>query len=156
MGPKNFYNAVDQRKLGTDQIGMIREELDAMITLPPVTSEDQGKTVIVSDQGEWELGNIDPGTDLPDYSDSDAGKALMIDAEGALEWNHPAGIVKSFTGDSQMTSATVWDTSITSDSMIDVYTSVFGYNPTNIVAGNGYVTLSFAGGVDFSCKVVIR
>ena len=55
MGPKNFYNAVDQRKLGTDQIGMIREELDAMITLPPVTSEDAGKMMEVSDQGEWEL-----------------------------------------------------------------------------------------------------
>lgn len=156
MGPKNFSNAVDRRKLDVDQIPAIQQELDSIISLPPVTSEDEGKTVIVSDQGEWELGNIDPGTDLPDYSDSDAGKALMVDAEGALEWNHPAGIIKSFTGDNQMTSTTVWDASITSDSMIDVYTSVFGYNPTNIVVGTGYVTLSFTGGVDFSCKVVIR
>lgn len=126
MGPKNFYNAVDQRKLGTDKIDAIQNELDSMISLPPVTSEDEGKTVVVSDQGEWEVGNINLGT------------------------------IKNFTGDSDTTSVTIEDDSITAESMIDIYTSIFGYNPTNIVAGDGYVTLSFAGGVNFSGKVVIR
>lgn len=55
MGPKNFSNAVDRRKLDVDQIPAIQQELDSIISLPPVTSEDAGKMMEVSDQGEWEL-----------------------------------------------------------------------------------------------------
>lgn len=82
MGPKNFYNAVDQRKLGTDKIDAIQNELDSMISLPPVTSEDEGKTMVVSDQGEWEVGTID---DLPPVTSEDAGKSLVVSDAGQWE-----------------------------------------------------------------------
>lgn len=81
MGPKNFYNAVDQRKLGTDRIDAIQNELDSIISLPPVTSEDEGKTVVVSDQGEWELGLI---KGLPPVTSEDNGRLLQV-VSG--EWN---------------------------------------------------------------------
>lgn len=75
MGPKNFYNAVDQRKLGTDKIDAIQNELDSIISLPPVTSEDEGKTMVVSDQGEWEVGSID---NLPPVTSEDNGKMMQV------------------------------------------------------------------------------
>lgn len=58
MGPKNFYNAVDQRKLGTDKIDAIQNELDSIISLPPVTSEDNGKMMQVVN-GEWDIVDLD-------------------------------------------------------------------------------------------------
>lgn len=58
MGPKNFYNAVDQRKLGTDKIDAIQNELDSIISLPPVTSEDDGKMLQVVN-GEWDVVDLD-------------------------------------------------------------------------------------------------
>lgn len=58
MGPKNFYNAVDQRKLGTDKIDAIQNELDSIISLPPVTSEDNGKMLQVVN-GEWDVVDLD-------------------------------------------------------------------------------------------------
>jgi len=75
MGPKNFYNAVDQRKLGTDKIDAIQNELDSIISLPPVTSEDEGKTMVVSDQGEWEVGTPEG---LPEVTESDNDSMLEV------------------------------------------------------------------------------
>lgn len=62
MGPKNFYNAVDQRKLGTDQIEDIKNKVDSIISLPKATSSDEGKVAVVNSSGEWELGTITPSS----------------------------------------------------------------------------------------------
>lgn len=53
--PKNFYNAVDVKKMMISDLEYIRNKMDSIITLPPVTSEDSGKIMIVSDSGIWEL-----------------------------------------------------------------------------------------------------
>lgn len=54
--PKNFYNAVDAKKMGLDDIDRMKSEIDSMIGLPDVTAADVGKTLVVSDSGSWELG----------------------------------------------------------------------------------------------------
>jgi imidazole glycerol phosphate synthase subunit HisF len=41
------------------------------------------------------------------------------------------------------TSITITDNSITTDSMIDFYTDVFGVNPIGAVVGTGQITLTF-------------
>lgn len=60
--PKNFYNAVDVKKMGIDDIESMKNEIDSMIGLPEVTSSDAGKTLIVSDSGEWILGEAGGGS----------------------------------------------------------------------------------------------
>lgn len=68
--PKNFYNAVDQAKLGIDQIpGMvkdiadIKEDISEITPLPDVTSEDNGDVLTVID-GAWGKGTPDKVTIL--------------------------------------------------------------------------------------------
>lgn len=56
--PKNFYNAVDQMKLGTDQIEDIKNKVDSIISLPSVTAEDNGKLLQVVN-GEWVTVDLD-------------------------------------------------------------------------------------------------
>lgn len=52
------------------------------------------------------------------------------------------------------TEITLSDASITEDSTIDPYTSVYGVNPTNMVATTGSVTLTFdAREADLGVKV---
>ena len=77
--PKNFYNAVDARKMGLDDIERIKAELDSMEGLPEVTAADAGKTVVVGADGSWELGeaggepitvNFTVLADNPDHSTS--------------------------------------------------------------------------------------
>lgn len=41
------------------------------------------------------------------------------------------------------TEVTITDSSITTTSLIDVYTDTYGVNPTNIVATTGSITLTF-------------
>ena len=55
------------------------------------------------------------------------------------------------------TTITVTDQAISADSMIDIYTNVFGIAPTNIVASAGTVTVTFnAQQNDISVKIVVR
>ena len=55
------------------------------------------------------------------------------------------------------TSLILSDSAITTDSMIEIYTSVYGVNPTNVVASDGSVTLSFKPQTqDIGVKVVVK
>mgnify|MGYP003304172697 CR=1 FL=1 len=52
------------------------------------------------------------------------------------------------------TSLTISDSSITEDSIIDIYTNVFGVNPTEVTVVNGSITLVFdAQETDLGVKV---
>lgn len=58
---------------------------------------------------------------------------------------------------SGQTSLTLSDSAITTDSMIEIYTSIYGVNPTNVVASDGSVTLSFKTQTqDIGVKVVVK
>lgn len=55
------------------------------------------------------------------------------------------------------TTITITDQAISADSMIDIYTNVFGIAPTNIAASAGTVTVTFnAQQNDISVKIVVR
>lgn len=52
------------------------------------------------------------------------------------------------------TTLTISDSSITEDSMIDIYTNVFGVNPTEVTVASGSITLVFdAQETDLGVKV---
>ena len=69
--PKNFYNAVDQKKLGTDKIDTIittignntsgiighlnslSAEVSEIVRLPSITISDAGRVLSVNNNGEW-------------------------------------------------------------------------------------------------------
>lgn len=54
------------------------------------------------------------------------------------------------------TSVTISDTAITTESMIDIYTSVYGVNPTEVTTTNGAITLKFdAQKTDVGVKVKV-
>lgn len=58
----------------------------------------------------------------------------------------PKSVVGSvFTGTltAGSTMLVISDNDITTDSMIDIYTTVYGLNPTNVVVANGSITLTF-------------
>ena len=68
------------------------------------------------------------------------------------------GTVNSITGtlSTGSTSITLSDSSITTDSTIDFYTSIYGVNPKTVTVENGSVTLTFkAQSEDMVVKVVI-
>lgn len=55
------------------------------------------------------------------------------------------------------TTLTFTDSSITANSTVDVYTSVYGISPTEITPGTGSITLAFdSQDSDLSVKVVIK
>lgn len=55
------------------------------------------------------------------------------------------------------TTLTFTDSSITANSTVDVYTSVYGVSPTEITPGTGSITLAFESqNSDLSVKVVIK
>lgn len=67
------------------QISENIRELDAEMkksALPSVDSEDAGKGLIVSDEGEWVAGDLPSG--LPEVETTDEGKVLTVSDEG--EW----------------------------------------------------------------------
>lgn len=75
--PKNFYNTVDQSKLGIDELFTRMAEAEENL-LPVVTVEDDGKALIV-ENGAWNIGEVDA---LPEVTADDNGKILeVINAE---------------------------------------------------------------------------
>lgn len=76
MGPKNFYNAVDQRKLGTDRIDSIEGQLTSVID--ELGGDTSGLIKKVNDL-ETSVNNI---ISLPDANPSDVGKTVVVDSSG--------------------------------------------------------------------------
>lgn len=67
-----------------------------------------------------------------------------------------AGIAVTGTLEAGETTLTLQSSEITTDSIIDVFTNVYGISPTNTVATTGSVTLTFkAQQTDIGVKVVI-
>ena len=55
------------------------------------------------------------------------------------------------------TSITIESPMIKSDSLIDIYTSVYGLSPTSVASGNGYVTLTFSAQADdVTIKLIVK
>ena len=55
------------------------------------------------------------------------------------------------------TTLTLTDSSITTSSTIDIYTSVYGISPTNVTVITGSITLTFAAqAIDVDVKVVVK
>lgn len=75
--PKNFYNTVDQKKLGIDEIPAIKAKIDSLEGLPEVTIVDAGKVMKVDSEGKW---NLDK--ELPSVVASDKGKIMKVDRNG--------------------------------------------------------------------------
>ena len=70
------------------------------------------------------------------------------------ELNNNLSNLPTATLSSGSTSVTIADTSIKENGLIDIYTDVYGLNPTSVVVANGSVTLTFdAQTVDVQVKV---
>ena len=149
--PKNFYNAVDLEKMGINNI-------DERI-LPDVSSSDNGKIAKVI-EGKWALGD-DRG--LPSVSGWSNG-VVMFAYNGGWVVNETQSIYKKLTGKvtssvtlpAGQTSITINNDNIRSNSLIEVYTDVFGVDPTNMTTSSGSCTLTFdEQDVDVSVRLVV-
>lgn len=149
--PKNFYNAVDLAKFGI-------EDIDKRV-LPKVSASNNGKIAKVID-GKWALGN-DNG--LPSVSGWSNG-VVMFAYNGSWVVNETQNIYKKLSGvvtssstlSAGQTSITINNDNIRGNSLIDVYTDVFGVDPTNITMSSGSCTLTFdEQAVDVSVRLVV-
>ena len=146
--PKNFYNAVDLEKFGLN-------DLDKRL-VPVPTESDEGKVVEVV---EGELTYVDIEDRLvPAPTAADEDKVLGV-VDGELAYIDDANYVPLFltgTLTAGQTSLTIEDEGITLNAIVDIYTDVFGVDPTNVVVANGSITITFdAQASDLSVKVVI-
>jgi hypothetical protein len=91
-------------------------------------------------------GSPDPFNDNSDIIDAELHR-LAVGQGKALTSTLTAG----------QTTLTFTDSSITANSTVDVYTSVYGVSPTEITSGTGSLTLTFdSQDSDLSVKVVIK
>ena len=67
--------------------------------------------------------------------------SLFKDKMDAMKANKPTVVTGTLSAGS--TSITLTNSAITTDSVIDVYTSVYGVNPTGISVSAGSITLTF-------------
>lgn len=81
----------------------------------------------------------------------------LVKNDGTIDTNtYTPSKVLTGTLTTGSTTLTLTDSSITSNSLIDVYTTVFGLSPTNITASTGTLTLTFAEQEsDVGVKVII-
>lgn len=83
--------------------------------------------------------------------------AKLNDLPTASELEDSLGKALTSTLAAGATTLTFTDSSITANSTIDVYTSVYGVSPTEITPGTGSITLAFESqNSDLSVKVVIK
>ena len=146
--PKNFYNAVDLEKFGLNDI--------EKRIVPVPTAADEGKVVEVV---EGELAYVDIEDRLvPAPTAADEDKVLGV-VDGELAYVDDANYVPLFltgTLTAGQTSLTIEDEGITLSAIVDIYTDVFGVDPTNVAVANGSITITFdAQASDLSVKVVI-
>lgn len=126
--PKNFYNAVDLNKFGI-------EDIDKRV-LPKVSAANNGKIAKVID-GKWALGD---DTSLPSTTGWDYGTVLFADGRGGWTISNIQKITAKLNGtvlptqylQAGDTEVTFTNDSISSDSMIEVYTDKLGFDPINI------------------------
>ena len=71
------------------------------------------------------------------YTGSDKAIAYLFSAIGG------SGLIVSGTLAAGATSITLSDAGITTSAMVDIYTDVYGVNPTNAVVATGSITLTF-------------
>lgn len=146
--PKNFYNAVDLEKFGLN-------DLEKRIAPVPTVS-DEGKVIEVV---EGDLAYVDIEDRLvPAPTAADEDKVLGV-VDGELAYVDDANYVPLFltgTLTAGQTSLTIEDEGITLNAIVDIYTDVFGVDPTNVVVTNGSITITFdAQASDLGVKVVI-
>ena len=146
--PKNFYNAVDLEKFGLNN-------LDKRL-VPAPTAADEGKVVEVV-EGELAYVDIDDRL-VPAPTAADEGKIVGV-VSGELAYVDDANyspIILTGTLTAGQTSLVITSEDITTSSIIDIYTDVFGVDPTNVTVANGSITITFdAQASDLSVKVVI-
>jgi len=95
--------------------------------------------------------STDNGSPDPFNDNSD-----IIDAE-LHRLSTRAGKILTSTLTAGQTTITFTDSSITANSTVDVYTSVYGVSPTEITSSTGSITLAFdSQDSDLSVKVVIK
>lgn len=80
---------------------------------------------------------------------------FLADGLAIKELDKKVGVwLGAYTITAGETSYTISDSSITTDSTIDVYSNVYGFNPTDITVASGSITLTFdAQETDLSVKV---
>lgn len=81
-------------------------------------------------------------------SEGSNGQVLTTDGNGGRKWTNAGGsagptILTSSTISASTTSYTFSDASITTDSVIDIYDTIFGFSPTNMTVSNGSCTITF-------------
>lgn len=95
--------------------------------------------------------STDNGSPEPFNSNAD-----VVDAE-LNRLSTRVGKVLTSTLTAGQTTLTFTDSSITANSTVDVYTSVYGVSPTEITSSTGSITLTFdSQDSDLSVKVVIK
>lgn len=148
--PKNFYNTVDQSKLGIDDLFTRTAENEADITaLETVVGDLDGG--LVKDVHDLQDDSEQYHDDIADLKNADIAIGLRIDD---LEDEMPEILTGTLTAG--QTSLTIASAYITTNSIIDIYVDVFGVDPTNVVVTTGSITITFdVQTTDLSVKVVI-
>jgi len=102
-----------------------------------------------------DIENVD-GLDLSDYIEK-SDTVGLVKNDGTIDTNtYTPSTILTGTLTAGNTTLTLTNAAITTSSLVDVYTNVFGLSPTNITVSIGTMTLTFtAQQSDVSVKVLI-
>ena len=140
----------------------------SIITIPTGGSSDSSEWFGTTAELEEQFDSIPNGTKINILDDDDGNTiqkeidainknltAAINDTNTAVnELNNNLSNLPTATLSSGSTSVTIADTSIKENGLIDIYTDVYGLNPTSVVVANGSVTLTFdAQEADVAVKV---